>query len=317
MTAKKEKTLIISFLLLVTAIYYSVSISAQNYQVRPGDSLYLISRNFGTSVDAIRTANNLWSNTIYPGQVLFIPQGGGSSMTTYTVRPGDSLYFIARRYNLSVNDLRQANNIWHDEIWVGQTIYLPRTSSSSTGSNQGIYTVRPADTLYLIARQYGTTVAALKAENNLTGNTIYPGQQLVIPKSSPEAPSSGQAGLSASDLDLLARLVRAEAEGEPYEGMVAVAATVMNRLRDPRYPNSIPEIIYQYVNGLPQYSPVQDGRINLPATSIAKKAVQDAVNGWDPSKGATGFYNPDKTTNSWVRSHPVTVRIGDHVFFKY
>jgi N-acetylmuramoyl-L-alanine amidase len=70
------------------------------------------------------------------------------------------------------------------------------------------------------------------------------------------------------------------------------------------------------VNGHYQYSPVLDGRINLPANESARRAVQEALNGRDPSLGATGFFNPRKTNNQWVRSRPVTVTIGQHVFFR-
>ncbi|NLZ38116.1 MAG: spore cortex-lytic enzyme [Firmicutes bacterium] len=123
--------------------------------------------------------------------------------------------------------------------------------------------------------------------------------------------------LTAADFDLFARLVHAESAGEPFEGQVAVAATVLNRLKSDLYPNTISGIIYQVESGRYQYSPVLDGRINLPAGESAKRAVREALKGWDPSAGATGFYNPAKTSNAWVRSHPVTTTIGSHVFFKY
>jgi N-acetylmuramoyl-L-alanine amidase len=115
----------------------------------------------------------------------------------------------------------------------------------------------------------------------------------------------------------LARLVSAESAGEPFQGQVAVAATILNRLEDPRYPNTIPGVVYQVESGRYQYSPVLDGRINLPATPGAYQAIEQALTGADPSNGANGFYNPAKTTNQWVRMQPVTATIGGHVFFKY
>jgi N-acetylmuramoyl-L-alanine amidase len=118
-------------------------------------------------------------------------------------------------------------------------------------------------------------------------------------------------------LDLLARLVHAEAEGEPYLGKVAVAATVLNRVASSNYPNTIPGVIYQVIDGrYVQYEPVLNGRINIPAGAEAIRATQEAVRGVDPSFGAIGFFNPAKTSNSWVRSRPVTTVIGNHVFFK-
>src|SRR5690606_2242925 len=149
---------------------------------------------------------------------------------------------------------------------------------------------------------------------------ILVGQVLAVPRSGAGSnpgggsppPGSG-IHLSPSDLDLLARLVTAEAEGESYEGQVAVAATVLNRLRDPRYPDTVSGVIFQYVNGLPQFSPVANGRIYLPATETARQAVLDALKGWDPTNGALGFYNPAKTSNQWVRQQPVTSAIGNHL----
>ncbi|MBS4030979.1 MAG: cell wall hydrolase [Clostridiales bacterium] len=127
---------------------------------------------------------------------------------------------------------------------------------------------------------------------------------------------SDEFNFSAADLDLFARIVHAEAAGETFQGQVAVAASIINRIRSTRYPNTMPGVVNQKVSGYFQYSPVLDGRINRPAGESAKKAIQEALNGNDPSNGALGFYNPAKTSNQWVRSQPVTTTIGRHVFFK-
>lgn len=233
----------------------------------------------------------------------------------YVVQPGDTLYKIAQRFNTTVDKLRAANNLWHtSEIWAGTWLALPSGVKNT-------YTVQPGDTLYLIAQKLGTTLTDLRQANNLWGtNLIWAGQILAVPASAQQPGSTPQVPshppLSASDLDLLARLVTAEAEGEVYAGQVAVAATVLNRLRDPRYPNTVHGVIFQYVNGLPQFSPVADGRIYLPATESARQAVADALKGWDPSNGALGFYNPAKTSNAWVRKQPVSAAIGNHLFFR-
>lgn len=118
------------------------------------------------------------------------------------------------------------------------------------------------------------------------------------------------------DIELLARLVHAEARGESYEGQVAVAATVLNRVKDLRYPNTIPGVIYQVVAGRYQFSPVLDGQINMAADETARRAVYDALAGYDPTGGATTFFNPGKTSDSWVWSRPSLVKIGNHVFAK-
>jgi len=115
---------------------------------------------------------------------------------------------------------------------------------------------------------------------------------------------------------LLAMLVMAEAEGEPLTGKVAVAASVLNRVDSPLYPNTISDVIFQVSNGYYQYSPVRDGRIWNEPNQDSVLAANLALAGWDPSQSATGFYNPAKTSNQWVCSRPVTVRIGNHVFFR-
>lgn len=114
------------------------------------------------------------------------------------------------------------------------------------------------------------------------------------------------------DINLLSRLVYAESRGEPYAGQVAVAAVVLNRVKSPSFPNSIAGVIYQPG----AFSVVSDGQINLTPNATAKKAAQDAVNGWDASYGAIYYFNPSTATNRWIWSRPVTVVIGNHRFCK-
>jgi spore germination cell wall hydrolase CwlJ-like protein len=124
---------------------------------------------------------------------------------------------------------------------------------------------------------------------------------------------------SAAHLDLLARLVHAESRGESYEGQVAVAASILNRVLHRNYPNSLYGVIMQRdTRGYAQYSPIDDGSINLPAAQSAKDAVWDALAGWDPSQGATGFFAPAKVPNrsNWVWKQIPIVQIGNHLFFK-
>jgi|GEM_PF-757219 spore germination cell wall hydrolase CwlJ-like protein len=122
--------------------------------------------------------------------------------------------------------------------------------------------------------------------------------------------------LTPEEMKLFAQLVHAEANGEPYSGMVAVAATVLNRIHDKNYPDDLKGVIFQLESGHYQYSPVRDGRIWQEAEQPALRAIKDALKGEDPSGGATSFYNPRKTDDRWVRRQPVTNVIGNHVFFK-
>ncbi|MGI5848455.1 MAG: spore cortex-lytic enzyme [Christensenellales bacterium] len=124
--------------------------------------------------------------------------------------------------------------------------------------------------------------------------------------------SSGNSRSGNSDVYLLARLVYGEARGESYTGKVAVAAVVLNRVESSLFPNTLAKVIYQ--KGA--FSVVDDGQINLSPDSDALKAARDAINGWDPSGGALFYYNPNKTSNVYIRSRPVICTIGDHIFCK-
>ncbi|MBQ8909292.1 MAG: spore cortex-lytic enzyme [Clostridia bacterium] len=118
------------------------------------------------------------------------------------------------------------------------------------------------------------------------------------------------ASTSSSDLNLLARCVYAEARGEPYTGQVAVAAVVLNRVKNSAFPNTISGVIYQPW----AFTAVNDGQINLTPNSTAYKAAQDALNGWDPTYGCLYYYNPATATSSWIWSRKTVVTIGKHVF---
>ena len=117
---------------------------------------------------------------------------------------------------------------------------------------------------------------------------------------------------NSSNVNLLARVVYGEARGEPYTGQVAVAAVVLNRVKSSKFPNSISGVVYQ--NGA--FDAVADGQINMTPDATAKKAAQDALNGWDPSYGAIYYFNPSTATNKWIWSRPMTVTIGKHRFCK-
>lgn len=113
-----------------------------------------------------------------------------------------------------------------------------------------------------------------------------------------------------SDLYLLAKLVYAEARGEPYAGQVAVAAVVLNRVDSASFPNSIQGVIYEPW----AFSCLYDGQFNLEPTATSYQAAQDAINGWDPSYGSLYYYNPVTATSSWIFTRTTVVTIGSHVF---
>ena len=115
---------------------------------------------------------------------------------------------------------------------------------------------------------------------------------------------------TSGDVDLLARLISAEARGEPYAGQVAVGAVVLNRVESPAFPNTMSGVIYQ--SGA--FTCLQDGQFWGSVADSAYKAARDAINGWDPSGGAIYYYNPSTATSSWIWSRPVITVIGKHKF---
>ena len=162
---------------------------------------------------------------------------------------------------------------------------------------------------------YGSkTVAAVKKfqqKNGLTADGIA-GTKTLQALGINTTNSGGGKTSNNSDLNLLSHLVYGEARGEVYKGQVAVAATVLNRVSDSRFPNTIAGVIYQ--SGA--YTAVSDGQINLSPDSTAKKAAQDAINGWDPSLGSIYYFNPSTATSKWIWSRPQVITIGKHIFCK-
>lgn len=134
-----------------------------------------------------------------------------------------------------------------------------------------------------------------------------------LPKNNQTEVYAANAG-STSNVQLIARAINGEARGEPYEGQVAVGAVILNRVKDPNFPNTIAGVIYQ--SGA--FTAVSDGQINHPIAegSTVVKAAQDALNGWDPTGGAIYYFNPATATNKWIWSRPLIKTIGKHRFCK-
>ena len=112
------------------------------------------------------------------------------------------------------------------------------------------------------------------------------------------------------DLYLLAKMISAEARGEPYVGQVAVGAVILNRVKHPSFPNTIAGVLYQPG----AFTALADGQFNLEPEEECRRAARDAMNGWDPSGGAIYYYNPAKSTSSWIFSRETIAVIGKHVF---
>ncbi len=171
------------------------------------------------------------------------------------------------------------------------------------GNIDGIYGSQTLEAVKYFQRKNGLTVDGIAGPATLKAMGIM---------TSSSNSSTGSSSTNSNNVNLLARLIYGEARGEPYTGQVAVGAVVLNRVKSSSFPNTISGVIYQ--SGA--FDVVKDGQINLTPNSTAKKAAQDAINGWDPSYGAIYYFNPSTATNKWIWSRPMTVTIGRHRFCK-
>lgn len=168
------------------------------------------------------------------------------------------------------------------------------------GSVDGIYGAKTKSAVIYFQRKNGLTA------DGVVGNATLKALGMQSGSSS----QSATGGYSSVDVNLLARLIYGEARGESYVGQVAVAAVVLNRVKNPSFPNTISGVIYQPY----AFTVVSDGQINLTPNQTAYKAAKDAINGWDPTGGAIYYYNPATATSSWIYSRKVITTIGSHVF---
>ncbi|WP_416176215.1 LysM peptidoglycan-binding domain-containing protein [Clostridium sp.] len=224
----------------------------------------------------------------------------------YTVKSGDSLFKIGILFKTSVDTIMKDNNLKGYEIYPKQVLKV----------NSKTYTVQNSDTLYLISKKFGISLNALIAANENVSNYIYPGQVLNIPSGWVFKSTSSLkpvVSYTESDLDLLARLITAEAETESYTAKVGVAAVVLNRVKSTSFPSTIKSVIYQKSDKYYQFTPVSNGFIDKPASETAKQAAHDALYGSDPTNGAI-YYFDDSTTNTWLWSRPISLRSGKMVF---
>ena len=123
-------------------------------------------------------------------------------------------------------------------------------------------------------------------------------------------PSAGTSGSQSASLDLLARVISAEARGEPYSGQVAVGAVILNRVEHPSFPNTVAGVVYQPG----AFTCMVDGQIDQPVADSAVRAAREALNGADPSGGAIYYFNPSTATSAWIWSRPLIKVIGNHRF---
>lgn len=167
-----------------------------------------------------------------------------------------------------------------------------------TGNIDGIFGTATKNAVTAFQRDNGLKVDGIAGKETLKALNIA------------DADLNSYGGYSSADYELLARIISAEARGEPYLGQVAVGAVVLNRIEHPSFPDTLSGVVYQ--RGA--FSCLNDGQFYEPISDSAYKAASDAINGLDPSGGAIYYYNPAKSTNKWIFSRPVITTIGDHRF---
>ena len=170
------------------------------------------------------------------------------------------------------------------------------------GAVDGVYGQGTYEAVVRFQKKNGLAADGVAGSATLEAMGIGSGQRAVA--------ASSSASSYAQEVELLARLIHGEARGEPYVGMVAVGAVVLNRVKSSRFPNTIAGVVYQ--NGA--FDAVTDGQINLTPNEQSRRAARDAMNGWDPTNGCLYYYNPNTATSDWIWTREVRLNIGDHSF---
>lgn len=197
---------------------------------------------------------------------------------------------------------------WMKKLAIASTMTAALFTIQTQGADAASFshTVKSGETFYKISNHYGVPISSIQRINNRFSPNLYMGERITIP----HIPTS-------YERDLLARLVYAEAKGEPYAGKVAVATVVLNRVDSPLFPNSVAGVITERsASGHYAFSPVQNGTISLAADSESKRAVNEALMFRGKGSQSIYFYNPKTAQSTWILSRQTTVKIGNHVFAK-
>ncbi|MFP5108717.1 cell wall hydrolase [Neobacillus sp. C211] len=192
------------------------------------------------------------------------------------------------------------------KLMIATGLILSMSAFTLNGTTEAAttHTVKYGETYWKLAKGFGIPINRLMSANN--SKPLIAGQNMTLPNSL----------ISVADKDLMARLVHAEAVGEPYSGKVAVAVVILNRVKSPDFPNTVRGVINQISNGHYAFTPVANGQINQPADAASKRAVNEAIALMGKGNGSLFFYNPKTAVSKWIYSRPVTVTIGNHRFAK-
>ena len=198
---------------------------------------------------------------------------------------GDTLWEMGQPYGVTVDNIKEENDLSNDLILIDEILQLP---------------------------------APLTAVLPLSTSMLEKADQPIEPKEEIKEEETAEPAITLSneEKDLFARLVEAEAKGESYEGKVAVATVVLNRLESPEFPDTVTNVINEVVGSAYAFSPVQNGEINKPASDESKRAVDEALTRNDRLQDCIYFYNPEIATDTWILTREVVTTIGNHVFAK-
>ena len=313
----------LALFIVLDALAAPAVVHAAVHTVSSGETLYAISRGYGITVNSLMQANNITDTLIHPGQKLYVPEEKpaapqpvrldvtakskaiGSNSRIYTVQAGDNFYDIGQKFSVNHERIMAANGLDSTIIYPGMTLYIPGVAMqpNTLDPSQPV----PQSTPQPAPLQPATQTAAPQlttTQSTAQPDELQPTQQVSRGFFQRPAPS---------DIDLLARLITAEADAEPYEGKVAVGAVVLNRVYGQGFPKTIQEVIYQ-TNGYEyQFQPVQNGLIDFPASDESVKAAKEALSGVDPTGGAVYFF-ANHSKNPWLWSRPVSKIIGNAIF---
>ncbi|MFC3885442.1 cell wall hydrolase [Bacillus songklensis] len=249
--------------------------------------------------------------------------------TEYQVFKGDNFQKFGQQYGITIDHIKQENNLLDDWTYIEAMLPIPDKTKvlavqllkpaieiphkakvlAAQSSKPAIQT--PPETKVLAVQSSKPAIQTPPETKVLAVQSTKPAM-----KPAEKEPAKPAVSISNKEKDLFARLVEAEAKGEPYKGKVAVATVVLNRVDSPQFPDTVTDVINQVVGGAYAFSPVQNGEINKPASDEAKRAVDEALTRKDRLNDCIYFYNPEIATDDWIRTRNVVKTIGNHVFAK-
>lgn len=237
-----------------------------------------------------------------------------NGLMVVTVEPKGTLWSIARRYATTVEELVSLNQIDNPRhIKAGQKLVVPaaQTSECTTIEPEKFATMGSGEiTVEILVLEDSEPVSVGQAQDQAQDQVLDQAQDQAR-GTAPSLSRKERAFTATTDeLELLARIIYAEARGENFEGQVAVGAVVLNRLEHPEFPKSIRGVIYEPG----AFTAVADRQIRLQPDGKAYDAAKEALAGADPTNGAIYYYNPRTATDRWIKTRPVVKEIGNHVF---